>query len=370
MIQGTPLVQGVVVDTADPQEMGRLRVWIPGIDGENPDVPNLPWVQYMTPLGGQASGYPAGSTSQPAEGPVSYGFWAIPKVGAQVVVGFLHGDYNQRVYIGSLFRDHGNRSLPVGRNADGAAPTSDSYDPLEPQLSNLKAQFQGDLSNSIARTRGAYERQVAQAGDVKTDAEGYMPRVSKDTEPGVGDLDPQTYCITTPGRHSIIMQDHPKFARVRVKTAEGHQIILDDANERIYVSTAKGRTWIELDQDGHVHLYGAESISLSAGGDFNIQALGNINLAAGGNVNVGAAGYARVTACADLALTGKGVFLTSGGGIDFKAAGDILQTGSNIHLNGPSASEGECAIPPTIVPSMEPWTRPDTAGTRGKHWKP
>lgn len=366
---GNHLIEGVVVDTADPQEMGRLRVWCPAIDGETP-YEQLPWVTYVSALAGQTHDYPAGGSSGKAIGPTSYGFWAVPKIGAQVMIGFLYGDHNQRVYMGSFFRDHGNRSLPVGRNSD-QTPTSDVFEAIEPQTTNLSAQFQGKLTESIARTRGAYERQAAQAGDQKTDAEGYSNRVvpgSKTQPPG--DLDPQTYCLTTPGRHSIIMQDDPRFARLRIKTAEGHQVIFDDANERIYVSTSKGKTWLELDADGHVHLYGAESISMSTGKDFNIQALGSVNISAGKNVNIGAAGFARISACSDVSLSGDGgINITSGGGMDLLASGTMLQTGSEIHLNGPSAASAPCAETPTIVPSHEPWTRPATTGSRGPNWK-
>ena len=325
------LVEGVVVDTSDPQEMGRMKVWCPAVDGDSPTIETLPWVLYVSPLAGQAHDYPAGGTGGKSTGPVSYGFFAVPKIGAQVLVAFLYGDFNQRVYMGSFFRDHGNRSLPAGRNAEGAAATSDSFDPIEPTKSNLNAQFQGKLSDSIAQTRGVYERQVAQAADQKTNTEGYMDRVVEAGEEGAGSLDPQTYCITTPGRHSIIMQDHPKFARLRIKTAEGHQIIFDDANERIYVSTAHGKTWLELDQDGHVHLYGAESISMSAGGDFNLQALGNVNISAGKNLNLNAGGHGRLSACSDISLSGDGgVNLTSGSSFNILSAGTLLQTRSRI----------------------------------------
>jgi hypothetical protein len=364
------LIDGIVVDTSDPQEMGRLKVWCPSIDGDNPNVETLPWATYMSPLAGQANDYPAGGSAGKAVGPVSYGIWAVPKVGARVIIGFLYDDYNQRVYIGSLFPLHGNRSLPNGRNASSQAPVSDTIETIEPMASNLKAQFQGDLANSIARTRGAYERQVAQAADVKSAEEGYSTRVVKAPEEKAGTLDPQTYCITTPGRHSIMMQDDPKFARLRVKTAEGHQIIFDDANERIYVSTAHGKTWLELDQDGHVHLYGAESISMSAGGDFNLQALGSVTIAAGKDVNIQAAGYARVSACKDVSLSGDGgMNLTSGGAFNILASGTMLQTASHIHLNGPKAPTAPCAVGPTIVPSHEPWNRPASKSKRGPNWK-
>lgn len=366
-MQTPGLIEGIVVDTTDPQEMGRMKVWCPAIDGDSPNVETLPWVTYISPLAGQAHGYPAGNGGA-STGPVSYGFWAVPKCGAMVLIGFLYNDYNQRIYMGSFYRDHGNRSLPNGRNAAGEAPQSDSYDVIEPMTSNLKAQF-GDLTSSIAKTRGAYERQVAQARDDKDDAEGYQTRVVPPGEKEAGDLDPQTYCITTPGRHSIIMHDNPHNARVRIKTAEGHQVILDDANERIYISTARGNTWVELDVDGHVHVYAGASISMSSGKDINLNAAGSINLTAGGNLNLGAGGYARMSACADLSLSGDAkINISTGGSLGLKAGGSLLQSASQIHLNGPSAPTADCASGPSIVPNHEPWSRP-AGSNRNKYWK-
>lgn len=362
-MSATTFVQGIVVDTSDPQQMGRVRVHCPSIDGDFVPVEDLPWVTYISPLAGQTVDYPAGPSGGVAPGPSSYGFWAVPKVGAMVVVGFLYGDYNLRFYLGSYFPEHGNRSLPTGRNTEGGLMT-DTLEPIEPTANNLKAQFGGKVNSPQALTRGAYERQVAQARTEKDGTEGYQKGV---LETG---LDPQTYCITTPGRHSIIMQDNPATGRVRIRTAEGAQVILDDANERIYVSTAKGKTWLELDQDGHLHVYAAESVSVTTGGDFNVTAKGSINMQAGGNLNLSAVGHGRISACADVSLSSDGALnLQSGGQLNLLAAASIIQTGSEIHLNGPQAAEAQCADAPTITPQHEPWTRPATKGRRNKHWK-
>jgi len=360
----TSFVEGVVIDTSDPQEMGRLKVWCPAVDGEGYKPENLPWAAYVSPLAGQVFDYPAGPSAMETQGPSAYGFWAIPKRGATVIIGFLYGDRNQRFYMGSYFPEHGNRSLPAGRNS-AAGPTSDSVETMNPATSSLNAQFNGDLAASEAQTRGAYERQVAQAATEKSDSEGYQSDVKQPKA-----LDPQTYCLTTPGRHSIIMQDNTATGRVRIKTGGGHQVILDDANERIYVSTSKGQTWIELDQDGRIHVYAGSDISMTTGGNFNIAAKGDFTVAAGGNINLGAAGYARVSACKDVSLSGDtGAFLTSGAALNILAAGTILQTGSNIHLNGPGAATAPCATGPNTIPSHEPWTRPASKGKRNRNWK-
>jgi Type VI secretion system/phage-baseplate injector OB domain len=359
-------VDGVVVDTNDPQQDGRIRVWCPGIDGDSYVVDNLPWAKYVSQLAGQTRDYPAGSRSAETQGLMSYGFWAVPKVGATVVVGLLYNNKNKRFYLGSFFQDHGNRSLPTGRNRPDlgvTTPVSDTFDPVQPQTSNLQAQFQGNVNAPEARTRGAYERMVAQDKTIKDGTEGYYEGV---VDKG---LDPQTYCFTTPGRHSLIFQDNPENSRIRLKTADGHQIIFDDANERIYISTARGNSWVELDSDGHIHIHAGESLSMATGGDFNVTAAGSINMKAGGSFNVSASGSARVSACGDLSLNGNGLNLESSGAMNFLAAGDLLQTGSSIHLNGPTAPSAPCAVSPSLIPAHEPWVRPMSKIERNRNWK-
>lgn len=373
MKQAFGLMEGVVVDTSDPQQMGRVKIWVPAVDGDMYDIVNLPWATYMTPMGGQTRDYPAGPDSTKSPGFVSYGLWAVPKNGALVVCGFLYNDANRRVYMGSYFRDHGNRSMPAGRNrADlGPVPVSDTLDPIQPQTANLNAQFKSKLTASEAKTRGVYERAVAQDKTDKDGTEGYQTNLVTPSNTKNRPLyDPQSYVITTPGRHSIIMHDNPSNGRVRIKTAAGHQIILDDANERIYVSTAKGNSWFEMDQDGRIHVYAADSFSVTTGGDFNVSAAGSFNVNAGKQVNIQAGAEMNLAGCGTTSLSGSGVNLESSAGFNILAAGTILQTGSAIHLNGPGAGKATCPLPPSTVPLHEPWPRSASKGARNKNWKP
>jgi len=166
-----------------------------------------------------------------------------------------------------------------------------NLNPIQPAYNNLRTQFQNNTTASQAITRGAYENAVAQGANNRNGSDGYT---TNPADPSY--LDPQTYCIVTPGRHAIIMQDDPHFARLRFKTAEGHQVIFDDANERIYVSTSKGNTWFEMDVDGHINIFGAQSFSIRTGGDLNLYADGDINMEAGGGFNlICNSGDARIT---------------------------------------------------------------------------
>jgi phage gp45-like len=367
------LMEGVVVDTSDPQQMGRVKVWVPAVDGDKYQIKNLPWATFVSPIAGQTRDYPAGTESTETKGLVSYGWWSVPKKGAQVIIGFLYGDSNRRIYMGSYFREHGNRSLPTGRMRPDISPSplSDTFDEIQPASSNLKAQFSNNLAASESKTRGVFERTVGQDNTNKDGTSGYhADLVNPKTPDGKGQYDPQTVSLTTPGRHALIFQDNPENSRARIKTASGHQIILDDANERIYISTAKGASWIEIDQDGRINVYAADDISIRAGGDMNITAGKNFNVQAGGEVNIQSGAATKIAACAGLNLSGKGVNIESSGSFNILAAGSLIQTGSQIHLNGPQAAKAACPITPPVVPSHEPWVRNASKAKRGKYWKP
>lgn len=424
-------MEGQVVDTADPDQMGRCRVWVPSLDGESYDIEQIPWADYASPFMGFTVEYPAGNSSTPNNSHAAYGLWAIPKNGASVLVFFLNGNPSTRFYFASTVRLHRNRSLPAGRNTDvfnrpgpwgDAGDAQGNLNPIQPAYDNLRTQFQNKITASEAITRGAFERQVAQPKYDKDGKEGYSPNAA---DPSY--LDCQTYCLVSPGRNAIIMQDDPKYARVRIKTAEGAQIILDDANERIYVSTAKGNSWFEMDQDGHVNVFGAQSLSFRAGKDINFYADGSINMeanqginfkantsdirmSASGNIHSKAAGSIVQSACGifdmssetDMKLSALGAIdvhskaslkmsatssmdlktggklMAQGASMGLNGGGDLKATAGRIDLNGPSAgsaataAEASCATAagsPAVVPGFEPWVRPVSPTGRNKNWK-
>ncbi len=85
------ITTGRVVSTNDLQQMGRIYVHCPEL-GDPPnlrpeDFESLPPCTYLSPLAGAtASETMRGSDEYQTSGPVPYGFWAIPKVGALVAV--------------------------------------------------------------------------------------------------------------------------------------------------------------------------------------------------------------------------------------------------------------------------------------------
>jgi hypothetical protein len=280
---------GTVKDNADPQQHGRLKVFIPSIDSKDYDVTELPWALYCSPFGGTTANFVTGRDASQVSGASSYGFWAVPKNGAQVLIGFLEGDPNVRFWMGCFFQTELNRTMPQSIN-DPPISTEIDESGIYPQATiahyaaNLSEAGLGPGSDHF-NTRGGFERSVSYPENHtvnKPTTDGYAP---KPLEPDKADS--QTISLTSPGRHYISMQDVADFCRMRFKSTEGNQIILDDTNERIYSSTAMGRNWFEFDEgSGKIYFYTSSKLNMHAENDINLYSDENINIVAKKRVNI------------------------------------------------------------------------------------
>ena len=91
------------------------------------------------------------------------------------------------------------------------------------------------------------------------------------------------------GGNSFIMDDAEGSEYIGFKTRSGAQIKIDETNGLIYAINKKGTAWIQMDEDGNVDIFSAESISARSKKDINFRADRDINMEAGQNINVKAA---------------------------------------------------------------------------------
>lgn len=412
---------GIVVDTNDPQQMGRVRAvcqrW--GDDFDN-DVDHIPWASYATPFGGQVQVGTRGPGIDDVAGGQAYGMWAPPKVGAQVVVMCLDSSPNARIYLGCVFDQHTPHTLPHGRfmyddhpNLDNtitpAGPYSSTEKPMEPLWTNMRQAFGNKTNpNHEWRNRGAdstvsaldvenlnsTSSSVIDDKDVEKDGwksrQGYQTSRIDPSAPSIHtekNFDNMVYSFTSPGFHALSMDDRVENCRVRLRTTSGHQIILDDTNERIYIATAKGENWIEMDQAGNVDIFSSnkvnirakQGINLTSDEDIRMTAAKGIHMVAHDTINMQASQDINVITEQNLRIqtnqstfisasetlevaTGSNLNLTAGMNINENAAGNLVQTASVIHENGPAATAAKVADAKPAkwthrVPQHEPWAR-------------
>ncbi len=320
---------GIVLNTDDPLQMGRVQVFCPAY-GDNPKkLLHLPWCAYASAFGGSIKNkcFTRGVKDGPEKstGAVQYGFWAVPEQGAHVVVGCLDGDPKRRFYFGSLPEHQETHTLFHGRYkwGEGGIPngplTSDG-EPIEPAYTNLGKAFQDDRTSREWKTRVADYQATAVREDV-----GEVPNDTKDkyldqqydkisdaeqddwVKPILGAhgydwtgfkgtgafLSSRAYGFSTPGFHAWSMDDRAFNSRIKLRSATGHQIIMDDTNERIYIMTNKGKSWVELDSSGNIDVYSDKRISMHAKQDINfttdetfrVHAKKGIHMYAGNNIS-------------------------------------------------------------------------------------
>ncbi len=457
---------GRVVDTNDPNQMGRIRVYIPGLDRDTSTVGDIPWAMYSSPFAGHQHVQSRGPSGDFTTGPVAYGMFNIPKVGTDVLIAHLNGNPQYRIWFGALYGMFLTSTLPHGRftfqNPDNAntldGPLSATEDPIQPLYDMLTEAFtrtQAVANNDGAidtkprvnfeyRTRGfdyqgsglgvsqnnSPDQQVSDLADDRayqfTEEDGNVFKnnvggvtqgyATSQIEPdipydpaivdGGKNLDPQTYSYTTPGFHSWAMDDRPENCRIRFRTTSGHTFIMDDTNERIYISTAEGNNWMEMDQDGSIDVYSSRRVSVHAAMDINFTTEGSFRVTAAKGIHLTSGGDTRVTVGADLQTSavgqtniqsnddisiqtqgslqvlagaalnltatedinllasGQGAF-TTGTTLNFGAIGEVIIAGSAVEIDGATPATADAASPNNAdeayltnrVPEHEPWGR-------------
>jgi phage baseplate assembly protein gpV len=313
------LTIGIVKNNADPGQHGRLQIYIPSIDSDSFRTEDLPWATYVSPYGGTTANAVVGRDGSTVSGVSSYGIWAVPQNGAQVLCGFINGDSKMRFWLGCVYMPELNRTMPQG--VDGYKTEIDKSG-LYPQkemshvVDNLtKAGL--DPKSANFKTRG-WERSISypsNGNDEKKADNGYGTKPLDKTK-----SESQIISVTSPGRHYFLMSDVVDNCKVRVRTSAGSQMIFDDTNERIYISTAKGMNYIEMDEsNGKIYVYSDSKINVRAKNDINFYSDNNINIVAKKRVNIQS--ETRGVAI----QSNNSIQLTSGGGdINLNASRGIL----------------------------------------------
>lgn len=76
----------------------------------------------------------------------------------------------------------------------------------------------------------------------------------------------------------------------RLRTRTGHQILLHNSEDLIYIGNSRGTGWIEISSDGKIDIFAQDSVSIHTQQDFNFHAGRDINMEAERNINIKATG--------------------------------------------------------------------------------
>lgn len=82
--------------------------------------------------------------------------------------------------------------------------------------------------------------------------------------------------------------DLPEDEGFRIRTRTGHQILMSNTEDLIYINNSRGTAWIELTSNGKIDIFAQDSVSIHTENDFNFTADRDINFTAGGSIQMNA----------------------------------------------------------------------------------
>lgn len=430
-----------VTNHLDPTYMGGMEVaLIKGLPGSTQVQGETYPVRYLSPFAGSTSiRYEGTNSSDFNDVQKSYGFWAIPPdIGATVMVIFIDGDPNQGYWIGcvsDVFQNHmipgiaaskrvaiteeqrrkyGTDYLPVAEFHKGSKklenPNPERFDkPVHPFADRLVQQgllldtIRGVTSSSARRELPSHVFGISTPGPLDTSSGAKTGKLGYEGN--------KQAPVSRLGGSTFVMDDgdvNGQNELVRLRTRTGHQILMHNSQDLIYIGNSKGTTWIELTSAGKIDIFATDSVSIHTENDFNFRADRDINFEAGRNIHVRAgknmetniSGYNYLLVEEDQKIAVRGahhetvgrtvnitvgsnyelesgalvnlaaqgalsvaadgnINIGTGGVLNLGANSNVLVSGSNIHLNGPSAAAPNIAASADVPPPLTIYSLPD-----------
>lgn len=326
-IRSVPVI-GIVKNIIDPVRAGRIQVYLLDNSGTDPDDSNS-WktVNFLSTFFGFTQGTSANEGyGDYTQNPTSYGQWnSPPDIGTRVVCIFVNGDENYGYYIGCIPEPETLYMVPAIGATENIVPNegeAQSYGgATKLPVSSLNVNNEGITENPAflkdARPVHSYQASVMfQQGILRDPVRGAISSSSqRETPSRLG------WGVSTPGRpiyeggftddsaaqnldsanpeqfkvisrragHSIVMDDGDQIGRdqlVRIRTAMGHQILMSDDGQCLFILHSNGQSWIELGKEGTIDMYATNSVNIRTQGDLNLHADNNINIHAKKNFNL------------------------------------------------------------------------------------
>ena len=300
-----------VIGHQDTTYMGSIEVELLRPTGNTTDETSIHQVKYMSPFYGVTSASHLGENNDYGSTQKSYGWWAVPPdVGTTVVVIFIDGDARRGYWIGCV-QDEGMNFMVPGLAAtqkvvgDVEADKAGSYGrvpvaeynkrladlsnpdvtqlekPKHPMADTLERQgllfddIRGITTSSARREVPSMVFGMSTPGPIDKRGGAPQGRIGKKEwkidNAFVGRLGGSTWVMDDGDarflRKKTASEGPPEYASledgdtdgnveiphnelIRFRTRTGHQILLHNSEDLIYITNARGTAWIELTSDG------------------------------------------------------------------------------------------------------------------------
>lgn len=407
-------VLGIVKNNVDPIRSGRIQVYISDFGSLDPDD-SEGWttVSYLSPFYGFVEPK-AGDTGYGdyTSNPSSYGFWnSPPDIGTTVVCLFVNGDSNYGYYIGCVPKPEALHMVPaigssekiiannegeangyggatrlpvtnINTNNDSISDNQEFLNAPKPihsysamimnQQGIIRDPIRGPISSSAQRESPSRVgwgvstpgRPIYDGGHTDSD----ILEASKTSTPE------SLRVIARRGGHSIVMDDGDLVGRdqlVRIRSAAGHQILMSDDGQTLFIIHSNGQSYIELGKEGTIDMYSTNSVNIRTQGDLNLHADNDVNIHAAKKFNLRAesinlqsekdtnhvvgANYSVDTTGTFTHKVGGPMSMQSSGAASYASSGVTFINGSKINLN-----TGSTSTTPKTVPQIQLKAHTDT----------
>jgi predicted chitinase len=314
---------GIVTNHLDTTYMGMLEVTLlKGTTGSAERSGTQVTVRHLSPFAGATNiDFEGNNSAAFNDVQKSYGMWMIPPdIGTTVLCIFIDGDSNAGYWMGCIqdtFQNHmipgiaaskytemtpeqqqkyGTNYLPVAefhkksRTLEIPKPSTFGK-PVHPFADRLVTQgllldtVRGVTSSSARREVPSQVYGISTPGpvDISINAPRHNIGIEKSVRAPVSRLGGTTFVMDDGDRDG-------KNELVRIRTRTGHQILLHNTADLIYIGNAKGTAWLEMTSQGKIDIFAQDSVSIHSEQDFNFRADRDINFEAGRNIHIRAGG--------------------------------------------------------------------------------
>jgi phage protein D len=271
---GQTLLVGLVTNNNDPKNLGRVKVKFPTLTMDHESH----WARVV--------GLGAANAR---------GFYCLPEINDEVLVGFEHGDIHRPYIVGGVW--------------NGKDKT------VETVANTVK---NGKVRLRTIKTRTGHTIQFVEE-DLKRSKAGIYIKTKGRHRIDINDS--QKFIeIKTAGRHKIRMDDKPTSKMINITTSGRNQVILNDTSSTVSIRTRAGQFLtfrdigmnVMLNTTGTINVNGAAAVNVSSGGAVNVNAGGLVSVKAGGAANLVAGGPISALSAAPITLTsGSAITITA-----------------------------------------------------------
>ena len=289
------IYMGEVISTKDVSRTGRIRVFVASLGKDkSTSSGNFDCIWVSPFAGGTDYSQIQRDDTRAYEGTQqTYGLWMVPPdIGNIVLVAFGDGLSKFPLCMGCLFPDHYNYMIP-------GMPSGKAWQGPEARLPVAeKNKFDPNLEHGPDTLRPAHHdfaEALTKQGLINDTLRGPSTSGAKRESPSQvfgflspGPLDPETQLRSS--GHQLVFDDSVENRQIRIRSAGGGQVLIDDTTGTFYCINSPGTAWFEMTPQGGFNFFGEGDINIRAKKNFNIRADRNVNIEAGTDVNIRAAG--------------------------------------------------------------------------------